>query len=269
MSDEIIISRTTSVQKENYLFPTETIDLPSGGKFYSPESPLSKGTIEIKMMTAKEEDILSNPNLLKKGIAIDRLLESLIVTKNVKVDDLLIGDKNALIFAARRLAYGDSYGPIQIKCPKCDVENKITINLAEIQNQEQQSEFDSKNGLFEFQLPYSKVSVKVKVLTGHDEKQIEAELNALSKINKQNTSEVTTRLKKSIVELNGQTDRKVINDFVDEKMTSRDSLALRQFIRKVTPDIDSSFNFTCSSCSHEERVAVPVTVNFFWPDSRV
>ena len=191
------------------------------------------------------------------------------VDKNIKIDDLLTGDKNAVIFSVRRLAYGDTYGPLQIKCPKCDAENKTSVNLQDIQNQEQQTEYDAINGLFEFELPYSKVRVKIKLMTGNDEKQIEAELTALQKINKQNTSEITTRIKKSIVQINNDSDRKVITTFVDTQLTSRDSLALRQFIRKVTPDIDSTFNFTCNSCSHEERVAVPITANFFWPDARV
>lgn len=270
MSDEIIITRSQGTTPQSTsIFPTETIELPSGGKFYPSESPLSKGTIEVKMMTAKEEDILSNPNLLKKGIAVDKVLESLIVDKNIKIDDLLTGDKNAVIFSVRRLAYGDTYGPLQIKCPKCDAENKTSVNLQDIQNQEQQTEYDAINGLFEFELPYSKVRVKIKLMTGNDEKQIEAELTALQKINKQNTSEITTRLKKCIVQINNETDRKVITSFVDTQLTSRDSLALRQFIRKVTPDIDSTFNFTCNSCGHEERVAVPITANFFWPDARV
>lgn len=270
MSDEIIITRSQGVNTQpSSIFPTETIELPSGGKFYPTESSLSKGTIEVKMMTAKEEDILSNPNLLKKGIAVDKVLESLIVDKNIKIDDLLTGDKNAVIFSVRRLAYGDTYGPLQIKCPKCDNENKTSVNLQDIQNQEQQTEYESINGLFEFELPYSKVRVKIKLMTGNDEKQIESELTALQKINKQNTSEITTRLKKCIVQINNETDRKVITSFVDSQLTSRDSLALRQFIRKVTPDIDSTFNFTCNSCGHEERVAVPITANFFWPDARV
>ncbi len=176
MSDEIIISRSQNVVTQpSSIFPTETIELPSGGEFYPSDSPLSKGTVEVKMMTAKEEDILSNPNLLKKGQAVDKVLESLIVDKNIKPDDLLTGDKNAVIFSVRRLAYGDTYGPLQVKCPKCDAENKININLQDIQNQEQQTDYQSVNGLFEFELPYSKVRVKVKLLNGHDEKQIESE----------------------------------------------------------------------------------------------
>ena len=187
MSDEIIITRAGQnvVSQPVSIFPTETIELPSAGKFYPSDSPLSKGTVEIKMMTAKEEDILSNPNLLKKGIAVDKVLESLIVDKNIKIDDFLTGDKNAVIFSVRRLAYGDTYGPLQIKCPKCEVENKTSVNLQDIQNQEQQTEYESINGLFEFELPYSKVRVKIKLMTGHDEKQIESELIALQKINKQ------------------------------------------------------------------------------------
>lgn len=271
MSDEIIITRSQGVNTQSTsTFPTETFELPSGGKFYPSTSPLSKGTIELRMMTAKEEDILTNPNLLKKGLAIDKLLESLIVDKSIKLEDLLTGDKNSIIFAVRRLAYGDMYGPLKIKCPKCESDTEVQINLAEIQNQDIQSEFlPDSDGFFTYELPYTKIVLKVKLLNGLDEKEIENELTALSKINKLNSSEITTRLKKSIVQINDKTDRKTINTFVDTQLLSRDSLALRQFIKKITPDIDASFKFECKSCSHEERTAVPVTANFFWPDARV
>ena len=86
-------------------YPTETIDLPSGGKLYPQDSPLSSGKIEIKYMTAKEEDILTSANLIKKGVVIDRLLDSIIVTEGVGIDDLILGDKNAIMVAARILAY--------------------------------------------------------------------------------------------------------------------------------------------------------------------
>jgi len=126
MSDEIIITRSTTSKEfsTQQTYPTEIIDLPSQGKFYDTSNPLSKGVVEMKFMTAKEEDILTSPNLLKKGLAVDKLLESLIVDKSINLDTLLSGDQNALIFAARRLAYGDNYGPLDIQCPKCTTKIK-------------------------------------------------------------------------------------------------------------------------------------------------
>ena len=80
----------------NYDFPTEIIDLPSNGKCYPDSAPLSKGKVEIKYMT-REEDILSSTNLIRKGVVLDKLFESIVVQDDVNIDDILIGDKNANI----------------------------------------------------------------------------------------------------------------------------------------------------------------------------
>ena len=267
MSDEIILQRNTVKQQQT--FPTEVIDLPSKGIFYPLNSPLSTGKIELKLMTAKEEDILTSPNLLKKGMAIDKLLESLIVNKDIKLGDLLLGDKNAIIFAVRRLAYGDKYGPVELSCPKCQAKNQSTVDLSQIKEKEiDESKFEPGNNVFEYVLPTSKVMVQFKLLTDSDEKLIEKDNIALSKISKTTSSEITSRLKKMILSYGGETDPIKIRTLVDN-MPSRDSLALRQHIREVTPDIDATFEFTCSECGAEERAAVPMTVQFFWPDTGV
>lgn len=271
MSDEIIISRTTPVNQigQKQTFPTEVIDLPSKGYFYPKNSILSSGQIEIKMMTAKEEDILTNPNLLKKGLAIDKLLDSLIIDKNIKVNELLVGDKNALIFAVRRLAYGDSYGPLEIKCPKCQTSNQINVDLGQLKQKElDENKHERGVNIFSYTLPYSKSNIKYKLLTDADEKDIERENAAMSKINKGGSNEITLRLKKTIVEVDGDDDPAKIKTFV-ENMQSRDSLEFRKHVRSFTPDIDSTFEFCCKECGAEERAAVPMTVQFFWPDSRV
>ena len=93
----------------NYEFPTEIIDLPSKGKVYPQGHPLSKGTIEIKYMTAKEEDILASQNLIRKGVVLDKLFESVVVQEGVQTGDILIGDKNAILLATRILGYGAQY----------------------------------------------------------------------------------------------------------------------------------------------------------------
>ena len=102
-------------------FPSEVIDLPSEGKLYPEGHPLKDGKIEIKYMTAKEEDILTSQNLIKKGVVIDRLIDSLILTDGVKQDDLVLGDKNAVMVAARILAYGPEYA--------CEVTNPNTSEI--------------------------------------------------------------------------------------------------------------------------------------------
>jgi hypothetical protein len=268
------VSNTTQLpsQKTESKYPTEIIELPSKGYFYPIENPLSTGKVEIKMMTAKEEDILTSENLIRKGTVLDRLLESLIVNKNIKVDHLLIGDKNALFVAARRLAYGDDYGPIEIQCSACKEKNLKNINLAEIKIKalDGENEGEHKRGTnnFTFELPYSKRVVTFKLLTTEDELKIDTELKALSKISKTST-EITTRLKHIITSVDGETETSIIRQFIDTELLSKDSMKLREAIRKVSPDIDMSFGFKCEKCGHEERMGVPMTVQFFWPESGV
>lgn len=260
-------NQTDIPQKVVSKFPTETIELPSQGHFYPEGHPLSNGQLELKMMTAKEEDILTNQNLIRKGIVLDKLLESLIVTQ-VKIDDILIGDKNAAFFAARRLAYGDVYGPVKVTCPKCSTECEKKIDLSLMKAKEMDlSQYPKGQNEFEFFLPYTKKVIRYKLLTHRDEVSIEAETKAMAKVNKNATSDVTTRLRTMIISIDNNTDRAFIHRFVTQEMPSRDSLALRQYVREQTPDLDMTFEFSCDECSHEERVSVPMTAQFFWPDS--
>jgi phage FluMu protein Com len=256
-------------QKQEVTYPTEVIELPSQGHFYPLEHPLSSGKLELKMMTAKEEDILMSQNLIKKGIVLDKLLETLIVDKNIKLDDLLLADKNAILVAARRLAYGDGYGPVEVTCPKCREKNQVTFNLGEIKNEEFNfDKYTRGENSFEFVLPYSKKTIQYKILTHKDEQQIENELKANNKILKgASSNEVTARLRSMIISVDGNSDRNYVKKYVETEMVSRDALALRQYIKKNIPDVDLNFNFNCGDCSHEERLGVPLTVQFFWPDT--
>jgi len=270
MSDEISITRQSSANSKPAAptFPTEIVDLPSQGRFYPPTSKLSSGQIEVKLMTAKEEDILTSPNLLKKGLAVEKLIESLVVDKDIDLDQILVGDKNALIFAIRRLAYGDTYGPVEITCPKCSAVNKQNIDLSEINYKE--INFDAyPKGVneFEYTLPASKLTIKFKLLTSADEKMIERDIEGFAKLKKESSSEITTRLKYMITSINGDTDKAKIKSFIDNNMLARDSSAFRQHAKVFSPDVDSRFNFCCTECSNQERVAVPMTVSFFWPNS--
>jgi len=258
----------SSQPKQETTYPSEIVDLPSQGHFYPSSSPLSNGTINLKIMTAKEEDILTNQNYIKKGIVLDKLIESLIVDKDVKLDDLLLGDKNAVFVATRRFAYGDSYGPLQIKCPSCRENNECTFNLGELSyKQIDFSKYEPNVNKFDVQLPYCKKTVTCKLLTSGDEKQIENEIKVLQKIKTGNTAEVTTRLRYTIVAIDGNSNKQDIQKFVENELTSRDSLELRKQVKERTPDIDLNFNFKCEQCNHEERLGVPLTVQFFWPDS--
>ena len=250
-------------------FPSEIIELPSKGHFYSQENPLSSGNIEIKYMTAKEEDILTSRNLIQKGIVLDKLLQSLIVTP-IDYNDLLIGDKNAILFASRILAYGKDYS-VEIECPSCGKKTTLTIDLSALGHKEVDLEKHFPDGSREvdFTLPASKVVVTLTLFTNQDEKAIEQDLKGLKKISTQTGTdfEITTRLKRIIVAINGDRDKAKINKFVSEDLLSRDSLAIRTFLSEVTPDVDSKFIFTCeqSDCGEERSMSVPLTAQFFWP----
>lgn len=278
MEEPISISKIPSSTKPSFIqsappaastFPTEFIDLPSEGYFYPAGSPLSSGRIEIKFMTAKEEDILSSQNLIKKGVVLDELLKALIVNSDIKLDDVLVGDKNAIFIAARRLAYGDVY-PVKIKCPACGEESNVNVSLSDLKNREFDfTRFSRGSNSFEFMLPVTKKKVTFRLMTHRDEQSIESELTSLRRLSKEATSpEMTTRLKYMIVAVDGNDDRSLIKKFVDE-LPSRDSLELRKQVRLTNPDIDMMFNFVCPKCGHEERIGVPVGVDFFWPNSSV
>ena len=236
-------------------FPTEVIELPSKGLVYPKDNPLSSGKVEIKYMTAKEEDILTNQSYIQKGNVLDKLLESVLVTK-INIDDLIIGDKNALLIATRILGYGNDY-EVEVNGEK---EN---IDLSELENRE----FDGSTLIegtneFAFDLPHSKTPITYKVITGRDEKKIERELAGLKKINKNSSPELSTRLKYIITSVNGSDDTKDIRNFVDNFLLARDSRALREHIRETQPDVD--LNVVLES---GEEVKVPIGLNFFWPDA--
>lgn len=245
--------------------PTEIIELPSKGYFYDSSHPLASGQIEMKYMTAKEEDILSSQSLIKQGVVIDKLLQSLIVTK-FDYNSILTADKNALFLAARTLAYGKDY-EVEITCPSCGVKSKHTVDLQSFdQKAIDWSKFTKGQSTHNFTLPIGKQELTLKFLTHGDEKKIEEELKGAKKMAKLTgiDPELTTRLKHLVVAVNGDETRSVINKCVDN-MLSRDSLALRTYLKENTPDIDTTFMFTCSSCGHEQIMTVPFGVSFFWP----
>ena len=236
--------------------PTEKVELPSKGLVYPKESPLSSGVIEMKYMTAKEEDILMNQSYIKKGIAIDKLLKSLIVTE-IDYDDMIVGDKNAVMVAARVLGYGPDYS--------FDYEGEEhTVDLGQIDNKP----FDDSTitpGLneFAFTLPHSKIDITYKLLTNKDEKLITRELEGLKRLNKNNSPEMSTRMKYIITSVDGDREAKTIREFVDKRLLARDSKSLRNHIKNFQPDVDLTFFPTSDS----DGVNIPIRISFFWPDN--
>jgi hypothetical protein len=264
--DFVANAAVVASQKQEVKYPTEVVPLPTRGWFYPEGHPLASGEIEIKQMTAKEEDILANQDLIKKGKVLDKLLESLVVNKEVKIADILVPDKNAIFIAIRRLAYGDDY-PVTITCPQCNVQNKVKINLAEL-NAKPFNFDDHPKGQnsFAFKTP-SGLELTYKLLCQIDELSIDAELVQLKRLSKESSSDLTTRLKYLITSVNGNTDRQAIRKFVDSaQFSAKDSLALRKHMREHNPDIDMAFDFKCNECSYERRSDVPIGASFLWPD---
>ena len=246
--------------------PTEIVSLPSKGLLYPKESPLAKGEIEMKYMTAREEDILTNSNYIRQGTVIDKLLQSLIITP-INYDDLLIGDKNAILIAARVLGYGQEYSFKYTN--ERGQELDTTVDLSTLEEKKiDESLFKSGTNDFTFSLPKSGNTVTFKLLTHGDEKKIEAEIKGLQKINPNATSDITTRMKHIITSINGDHEIKSIREFVDNYLLASDSRALREYYGKVSPDVELKFipedeNYT------GEGINIPISLSFFWPDSGV
>ena len=243
-----------------FKFPTEEIDLPSKGLLYPLDNPLSSGKVEMKYMTAKEEDILTNPNYIAKGTVIDKLLQALVISK-VDYNDLIQGDQNAIMIAARILGYGKDY---EIKHDGITQ----TIDLTSLEDKEFDESLITPNvNEFSFTLPHSKINLTFKILTVGDTNKIKRELEGLKKINKDNNPERSTRLKYMITSVDADREAKTIREFVDTALLARDARALREYVGKVQPDIN--LTITVETSNGEEDVNLPVTATFFWPDSTI
>ena len=245
---------------EEQKFPSEMIDLPSEGKLYSKDSPLKDGKIEIKYMTAKEEDILTSQNLIKKGVVIDRLIDSLILTEGIKSGDLILGDKNAVMVAARILAYGPEY--------VCDIPNPDggmitqTFNLADCPFKKLPKGITENK--FKVTLPISKKKITFKLLSGQEEYDVLEELKSSKKLGTEVLPELTTRLRHTITSVDGDESKSVINPFV-MNLLARDSMYLRKQIKNTSPDIELKQEVEIGG--ETVMVDIPMTVNFFWPES--
>ena len=242
------------------MFPTEEVTLPSKGLVYPPENPLSKGVLEMKYMTAKEEDILTNESYINKGTVVDKLLESLIVTP-INYSDLVTGDKNAIMIAARVLGYGKDY---QFTLDDED----FVVDLTEIEDKELKEEHLLEKGKneFEFTLPTIKKAITFKLLTHGDDKKITNEIKGLKKISKTNSSEYTTRLKHMILSVDGDYERKTVREFVDTQLLARDARALREYVKEIQPDVDLTYDLETEAGDVKGGVKIPIGVTFFWPD---
>ena len=250
------------MEENKPMFPTEEVTLPSKGLIYPQDNPLAKGVLEMKYMTAKEEDILTNESYIKNGSVIDKLLEALIVTP-INYNDLIVGNKNAIMIAARVLGYGKDY------TFELDGEEH-TVDLTEVKDKlikEEHLQGKGKNE-FEFTLPTVKKSITFKLITHADEKKIENEVKGLKKMNKNSSAEYTTRLKHTILSVEGDYERKTVRQFVENGLLARDARALREYIKEIQPDVDLTYDLE-NAAGDVKGVKIPIGITFFWPDSEL
>jgi hypothetical protein len=246
--------------ENKFNLPTETVDLPSKGLLYPKDSPLAEGKIEMKYMTAKEEDILTNSNYIRQGVVIDKLLQSLIISP-INYSDLLIGDKDAVMMAARILGYGKDYDFLYLG-------EKVTVDLSTLNLKELDESLVKEKGKneFQFKLPNTDNTVTFKLLTQKDDRDIEAELEGLKKLNKNDNSELTTRLKYMILSVNGNYERATVRQFVDTAFLAKDSRALREYYTQISPGVETKIKFE-TEFDGEEDINIQFNSNFFWPES--
>lgn len=229
---------------------TEIVTLPSRGRLYPVDSPLSKGEVEIKYMTTKEEDILSTQSFIENGTVLDKLLESVIVTEGINVDDLTVGDKQALLLQTRILGYGNEY--------RIKIDGKThTVDLSKLE-QIGQPELFENGRLIDYELPKSKIKVKLKILTSGEVNQIKKELDSIESQGIK-TGGITSRLSHIISEVDGNSDSSFIKKYVKEQLLAIDSLSIRTFLDLITPDIKFTVDI------QGEEVDIPIGINFFYP----
>lgn len=253
------------VPEFSFITPTEVVQLPSAGELYPPEHYLhGVGELEIRFMTAKEEDILLNESYIKNGIVIDKFLKNLLVDKEIEPGDLLIADKNALILAARISAYGNDY-ETKITCPKCSTASKYTFDLNEHEiysGGECEEAAKTENCTFLLKTPLTDLDVEIRPLVGSDERHF---TNLLRQSKKNSSKFIMEQLRRIILSVNGETHPQYISTF-SEKVPAKDSLYIRRTLKKVSPAFTLEQEFTCSNCGFEEIMEVPFNTEFFWPD---
>lgn len=246
-----------------YDFATEIVSLPSEGKCYPESNPLSTGQIELKYMTAREEEILSTQSLIKKGVVLDKLFEAIIVDKKINPDDILLGDKNAIMLATRILGYGPEY-KVDIVLDNGERE-EVVVDLGKVQTKEIDFTKLSKENRYTFKTSLG-TELIFRLLTHGDEKKIDADVKAIQRLNKEsNGNELTTRYRYMILSVDGKDDTKSIIDFINNRFLAKDTKAFREYLKELQPDIKMEFDFTNPETGETEVRSIPMGVGFFWP----
>jgi hypothetical protein len=262
------LADSTPVIRETTGFdvPIESVTLPSKGLAYPIGHPLNnEEVVEIKCMTAKEEDLLTSRALIKNGTVISELLKSCMLNKSINPDEMLVGDRNALLIAIRITGYGDSY-TAKVTCGHCgdSYENEFSLTGLKILPLSS-TPLSPNSNLFSFILPLSKKEVVFRLLTGQDEFEISQESDRKKKIHILADNAVTSRLFHSVISIGDEADKNKIRTMVSN-MRAKDARALRKHIDSIEPGVEMKQATTCPHCSEVSEVTVPLGLSFFWPD---
>lgn len=247
-----------------FLVPTEDVELPSKGVFY----PNGKKTVKIKYLTAEEDDVLFSPELIKSGKVLDALLQIAVIDKDLNPNDMLIGDRNAILIHLRRTGLGDLYQPGKMTCPDCGEEYVPDVDLSKLQ-MKWLEDMPDENGWYKFLLPIMKKNIKFRLLNGHDENKITKSTNVGTKkgTGKYQVSKgVTERYRLQIMEVEGNKDKLYIAKLISA-MPMKDSVAFREYAKLISPGVDFNYNFECKHCGHVYEEDVPMTYRLFYPNA--
>jgi hypothetical protein len=253
----------------SFVVPTEHVELPSKGLYYSPDHPLhGKETVEIRFMTAKDEDTLTSKNLIKKGVVIDKLIADLVIDKHIRTESLLIGDRNAIIVAARISGYGPDYDT-KVNCPSCskaqeysfDLQNPSVHYALDEEALENLGITQTEDGLMHYVLPMSKFKISFKLPTGREEKMLVEKLTSKTIVH--NETNATDILRMMIVAVNDVQDKHHVEQLI-ANLPARDSIYFKKLVKMITPNVSFNSNFECRFCGFDTEMEVPFTADFFW-----
>lgn len=260
---------TSNVIKDEFGWeiPVEVVPLPSKGIIYSPDTTLyNRETLQIKAMTAKEEDILTSRAYIKEGTVIENLLKSCILDKSFDVENLINGDKNALMVSIRITGYGADYN-VEHTCENCNRHQPVSVDLSSLSIKRLESEpLEVGKNIFAFTLPITKKVVHFKFLTGKDDREEETKQKRMEALKINTDNSVTNFLERIIISVDGVTDKNKIKHFI-LNMPALDSRKLRLHVSNSEPGIDMQWKYQCENCGHDNRFNIPVTSEFFWPST--
>ena len=250
----------------SFVAANDIVELPSKGEFYPSGHPLRENpVVEVKQMTAKEEDILLNQSYLKQGITVEKLLESLVLTNGFNLDDLLIGDKNAILTQIRRSAYGDEY-PVETVCRSCMTKAQIAFDLEQCVLEKPTILLEgvekTERNTFVYTASKTKAKIEIKLLTSNDEKQIAARGEKYRKHNVEFSPTLET-YKALIVSVN---DNPALVASYVENMPLRDAKRLKEVFKAAQPGVDLRGSYKCGNCGTEVEMDLPINFRFLWPD---